>query len=91
MVGKEGMATLVAFHDSEQWCKSLSATFIILIPKKSGASEIKDSQPISLVGCLQVTFKDSCLASQVDPPKDHITLSKCFRARQTDYRLFFIG
>ena len=30
--------------------KSLNATFIFLIPKTHGASEIKDFHPISLVG-----------------------------------------
>lgn len=52
MVGKEVMAALTAFHSSDQWYKSLSATFITPIPKKKGASEIKDFHHISLVGCL---------------------------------------
>lgn len=46
------MATLETFHSKDQWYKSLSATFITLIPKKEGAAEIKDFRPISLVGCL---------------------------------------
>lgn len=52
MVGKEIMAALKVFYSNDQWCKSLSATFITLIPKKRGASEIKDLWPISLVGSL---------------------------------------
>lgn len=41
-----------AFHSKDQWSKSLSTTFITLIPKKKDASEVKDFRPISLVGCL---------------------------------------
>lgn len=52
VVDNEAMATLEAFHTKDQWCKSLSATFITLIPKKEGAAEIKYFRPISLVGCL---------------------------------------
>lgn len=41
-----------AFHSKNQWCKSLSAAFITLIPKIKVASEVKDFRPICLVGCL---------------------------------------
>lgn len=54
VVGKEALDILVAFHDNDQWCRSLSATFITLIPKKTSASEVKDY--ISLVGCLYKLF-----------------------------------
>jgi hypothetical protein len=37
------------FHASSKFEKSLNATFIALIPKKSGAIDLKDFQPISLV------------------------------------------
>uniref|UniRef100_A0A0V0GMI2 Putative ovule protein n=1 Tax=Solanum chacoense TaxID=4108 RepID=A0A0V0GMI2_SOLCH len=30
--------------------KSFNATFIVLIPKKDGAEELKDFRPISLIG-----------------------------------------
>lgn len=46
------MATLVAFQERDQWCRSFSATFITLIPQKTSASEIKDFRPISLVSYL---------------------------------------
>jgi hypothetical protein len=38
------------FHTNGKFEKSLNATFISLISKKAGAVEIKDFQPISLVG-----------------------------------------
>ena len=38
------------FHVTGQFEKSLNATFIALIPKKTAAVEIKDYRPISLVG-----------------------------------------
>jgi hypothetical protein len=38
------------FHTRGMFGKSLNATFISLIPKKSGAIGIRDFRPISLVG-----------------------------------------
>lgn len=40
------------FHENALWCRSLSATFTTLIPKKKGAMEIEDFRPISLVGSM---------------------------------------
>jgi hypothetical protein len=37
------------FHTHSKFVKSLNATFIALIPKKHGASDLKDFRPISLV------------------------------------------
>lgn len=67
VVGKDVMAVLVDFHAKNIWCRSLSATFITLIPKKKGAAELKEFRPISLVGCLyellvktlSIRFKES--------------------------------
>ena len=44
------MRFLKEFHDSGRFVKSMNATFIVLIPKKGGAKELKDFMPISLVG-----------------------------------------
>jgi hypothetical protein len=44
------MAFLNDFHGCYSFEKSLNATFVSLIPKKSEAMEIKDFRPISLVG-----------------------------------------
>jgi len=35
-----------------RFVKSLNGTFIGFIPKEDGAQDIKDYQPISLVGCM---------------------------------------
>jgi len=51
VVGKDLLAAFQTFHDRDQWCKSLSAT-IMLILKKNGVVCIKDFRPISLMGCL---------------------------------------
>ena len=44
------IAVLHHFFANGQFEKSLNTTFIILIPKKHAASEIRDFWPISLVG-----------------------------------------
>lgn len=51
VVGGEALTAINAFQSKDRWFRSLSATFITLIPKK-GAVEIKDFRPISLIGCL---------------------------------------
>lgn len=42
------MDAMEAFHTNDQWCKSLSATFITLILKKVGVAEIKEFRPSAL-------------------------------------------
>ena len=38
------------FHNTRRFVKSLNTTFIVLIPKKGEAEDLKDFRPISLVG-----------------------------------------
>ncbi|RVX03908.1 putative ribonuclease H protein [Vitis vinifera] len=40
------------FHDQGKFVKSINASFLVLIPKKGGAEDLKDFRPISLVGSL---------------------------------------
>ena len=40
------------FHESGKFVKSLNNSFIVMIPKKGGAEDLKDFRPISLVGSL---------------------------------------
>ena len=44
------MITIQVIFERGQYEKSLNATFISLIPKKSDAAEVKDFRPISLIG-----------------------------------------
>jgi hypothetical protein len=44
------MAVFAEFHSRGKFEKSFNATFISLIPKKTGAMEVKDFRPISLIG-----------------------------------------
>ena len=46
------MAFFCGFHRTCIFEKSLNATFLCLIPKKTNAINIKDFRPISLVGSL---------------------------------------
>lgn len=40
------------FHDQGKFVKSINVFFMVLIPKKGGAEDLKDFRPISLVGSL---------------------------------------
>ena len=44
------MVVIYHFHVTGQFQKSLNATFIALIPKKTAAVEVKDFRPINLFG-----------------------------------------
>ena len=44
------------FHDHSRFVKSLNATFLVLVPKKGGAEDLRDFRPISLVGNLYKLF-----------------------------------
>ena len=50
VVERDGLAVFKEFYQHSKFEKSLNATFIALIPKKNGASNIQDFRPISLVG-----------------------------------------
>ena len=47
---RDVLAVFDEFYQHSKFEKSLNATFIALIPKKNGASNIRDFRPISLVG-----------------------------------------
>ena len=51
-VKEEVMGFFRDFHNHGRFVKSLNATFIVLIPKKRGAEDLRDFRPISLVGGL---------------------------------------
>ena len=40
------------FHEMGRFVRSLNAIFLVLIPNKGGAEDLKDFRPISLVGGL---------------------------------------
>ena len=50
VVERDVLAVFEEFYQHSKFEKSLNATFITLIPKKNGASNIRDFRPISLVG-----------------------------------------
>jgi hypothetical protein len=55
------MDVFAEFHARGKFEKSLNATFVSLIPKKTGAMEVRDFRPISLVELdLQDYFKGTC-------------------------------
>ncbi|WMV44670.1 hypothetical protein MTR67_038055 [Solanum verrucosum] len=51
-IKQEVIDAIQNFHDQGYFEKSFNATFIALIPKKFGASELKDFRPISLIGSI---------------------------------------
>ena len=50
VVERDVLAMFEEFYQHNKFEKSLNATFIALIPKKNGASNIRDFKTISLVG-----------------------------------------
>ena len=50
VVERDVLAVFEKFYLHSKFEKSLNATFIALVPKKNGASNIRDFRPISLVG-----------------------------------------
>ena len=50
VVERDVLAMFEEFYQHSKFEKYLNATFIVLIPKKNGASNIRDFRPISLVG-----------------------------------------
>ncbi|RVW78982.1 Exonuclease 1 [Vitis vinifera] len=51
-VKEEVMCFLKEFHEHGRFVRSLNSTFLVLIPKKMGAEDLRDFRPISLVGGL---------------------------------------
>ncbi|RVW20304.1 Transposon TX1 uncharacterized 149 kDa protein [Vitis vinifera] len=49
---EEIMGFLLDFHECGRFVRSLNSTFLVLIPKKPGAEDLRDFRPISLVGGL---------------------------------------
>ncbi|RVX19039.1 Transposon TX1 uncharacterized 149 kDa protein [Vitis vinifera] len=49
---EEIMGFLLDFHERGRFVRSLNATFLVLIPKKPSAEDLRDFRPISLVGGL---------------------------------------
>ena len=52
VVKKEVLDSLQEFYVHETFERSLNSTFVVLIPKKVGASDVKDFRPISLIGSI---------------------------------------
>ncbi|WKA02561.1 hypothetical protein VitviT2T_020736 [Vitis vinifera] len=52
VVKVEIMAFFREFHERGRFVKSLNATFLVLVPKKRGAEDLKNFKPISLVRSL---------------------------------------
>ena len=51
-VKEEVMGFLKEFHEHGRFVRSLNSTFLVLIPKKTGAGDLRDFRLISLVGGL---------------------------------------
>ena len=56
VVKRDVLAVFEEFYQHSKFEKSLNATFIALIPKKNGASNIRDFRPIGLVGSVYKIF-----------------------------------
>lgn len=63
MFKEEALIFLVEFFEHVRFVRSLNATFLVLIPKKGGADELKDFRRISLV-CILHKFLAKVLANR---------------------------
>lgn len=52
------------FHQSGSFVKALNSTFLVMIPKKEGAHNVRDFRSINLVGCIH-KFLSKVLAKQL--------------------------
>ena len=52
IVKDEIMRMFREFYNSDKFVRSLNTTFLVMIPKKGDAVDLKDFRPISLVGSL---------------------------------------
>jgi hypothetical protein len=52
VVKTDVMRVMHHFHQYGTFARSLNATFVVLIPKKAGTTEVKDFRPITLVGSM---------------------------------------
>jgi hypothetical protein len=52
VVKKEVLESLQEFYDQKAFERSLNSTFVVLIPKKVGASDVRDFRPISLTSSI---------------------------------------
>ena len=52
VVKVEVLNTIQEFYEHEEFERSLNSTFVVLIPKKVGASDVRDFRPIYLTGSI---------------------------------------
>ena len=52
MVKKEVLESIQEFYEYDFVERSINTTFVVLIPKKVGPSDVKDFRPISLTGSI---------------------------------------
>ena len=71
VVEMDVLAVFEEFYQHSKFEKSLNATFIVLIPKKNGASNIRDFRPISLVGSVYKILAKA-LANRLKEVLDHL-------------------
>ncbi len=66
-------------HTHYKFDKSLNASFIALIPKKQNASNIRDFQPISLIGeCIQVASQGVGEQAEGSAGQSYFGVAECF-------------
>jgi hypothetical protein len=67
------------FMTWELFAKSLNATFLTLIPKKTEAVEVKNFRPISLVGGVyKIVSKVLANRLKISAAKVNFNIAKCF-------------
>ena len=82
VVEKEVLDSLQEFYVYEEFERSLNSTFVVLIPKKVGVSDVKDFRPISLTGSIYKIIS-KVLANRLRGGVKVVVISfpKCFHSR----------
>ena len=77
------------FHERGRFGRNFNSTFLVLIPKKGGAEDLKDFTPISLFGSVYKLIA-KVLANRLKKVMHSLvnTGSECFCGRKTNSRCF---
>lgn len=89
VIKEDIMQAFQFFHASMSFEKSFNASFLVLLPKKNGAGDLKDFRPISLIGSVYKLIAKGAFSSvEESDGQDYFRVSKCFCRESSNFRCF---